>query len=137
MKLLGIDYGSKRIGIAISDPLGIAAHPITIIQRKSLKADMESINRLITENSVSKIVMGLPINMDGTEGSLTSEIKSFAQKITEATKLPVDFHDERLTSSQTERILVDEADVSRNKRKDIRDKVAASIMLQSYLDTHK
>ena len=137
MRLMGIDYGVKRIGIAVSDAMGYSAHPLTIIHRKSLAEDIEAIKLISDKNNVSKIVLGLPLNMDGSEGKLAQDVRSFAEKLTAGLKLPVEFFDERLSSLQTERILVEEADMSREKRKGVRDKIAASLFLQAYLDSHR
>jgi len=134
---MGIDYGVKRIGIAVSDAMGYSAHPLTIIHRKSLAEDIEAIKLISDKNNVSKIVLGLPLNMDGSEGKLAQDVRSFAEKLTAGLKLPVEFFDERLSSLQTERILVEEADMSREKRKGVRDKIAASLFLQAYLDSHR
>jgi len=137
MKLLGLDYGIKRLGIAVSDALGLSAHPLTIIQRKSLNEDIKAIKLIAEENNISKIIVGLPLNMDGTDGNLTGEVKAFGEKLKTVLNLPVEYYDERLSSLQTERILVEEADMSREKRKGVRDKIAASLFLQAYLDSHR
>ena len=130
---MGIDYGKKRIGIALSDPLGFAAHPFEVISRKTLKSDLARISAIAKENGVSLIVIGLPLNMDGTPGMLADEVNHFTEKVKMETTLPVELYDERMTTLQAERILVEEADASRDKRKKVRDKVAAALILQSYL----
>ena len=136
MRLLGIDFGVKRIGLALSDAMGYSAHPLIIIHRKSLAEDIRAIKLITDENQVSKIVLGLPLNMDGSEGKSAQDARSFAEKLTAGLNLPVELFDERLSSLQTERILVEEADMSRDKRKGVRDKIAASLFLQAYLDSH-
>ena len=136
MRLMGIDFGVKRIGIALSDALGYSAHPLTIIHRKSLAEDIKAIKLIADENQVSKIVLGLPLNMDGSEGKSAEDARAFAEKLKAGLNLPVELFDERLSSLQTERILVEEADMSRDKRKGVRDKIAASLFLQAYLDSH-
>jgi putative Holliday junction resolvase len=134
MRLLGIDFGVRRIGLALSDLLGITAQPLCTVERTNLKADIERIDGIAREQTVTKIVIGLPLNMDGTEGSLTGDVRSFAEKLGEKTGLPVEFYDERLTTMQAERFLVEEADISRAKRKGARDRIAASFILQSYME---
>ncbi|MHB9154724.1 MAG: Holliday junction resolvase RuvX [Endomicrobiales bacterium] len=135
-RIMAIDYGRKRIGIAVSDPLGITARPLEVLERKALKSDLDRIAFLVKEFEVSLIVIGLPLNMNGTPGILTEEVKGFAAHLTERTGLAVEFLDERLTTWQAERMLIEEADVPREKRKKLRDKVAASLILQAYLERH-
>lgn len=98
---------------------------------------MEKIKKILDENNIKKVIVGLPLNMDGSEGHLMEEVKGFAQKIKGEFNLPVEFFDERLSSLQTERILIEEADMSREKRKGVRDKIAAALFLQAYLDSHR
>ncbi|OGS17310.1 MAG: Holliday junction DNA helicase RuvA [Elusimicrobia bacterium RIFOXYA2_FULL_50_26] len=133
-RLLGIDYGHRRIGLALSDPLGITAQPLEVLERVSLKEDFARIAAIVAKYGVEKIVLGLPINMNGTESGLTSDVRRFAEELRESVALPVEFIDERLTTMQAERMLVEEADMSREKRKKVRDKLAASLILQSYMD---
>ncbi len=137
MKLMGIDYGTKRLGIAVSDPLGLSAHPVTIINRRNIGEDIKEIKRLAEENNIAKIILGLPLNMDGTEGKLTNEVKEFGERLKSILNMQIEYFDERLSSLQTERILVEEADMSREKRRGVRDKIAASLFLQAYLDCHR
>ncbi len=134
MRVLAIDYGTRRIGIAVSDALGITAQPLEIIERTNKIKDMERIAAIVGDKKVERIVIGLPINMDGEEGPNVAYIRKFAGEVEERFKLPVELYDERLTTMQAERMLVDEADMSREKRKGVKDKIAASILLQSYLE---
>lgn len=133
-RILGIDYGKVRIGIALSDVLGLTAQPLDVIERRSLEDDISKIKDLVDTYNVIKIVIGLPINMDGSKGDSYNEVVLFAEKIKERISIPIDFYDERLTTVRSERFLTEEADISREKRKGLRDKIAAAIMLQDYLD---
>ena len=135
-RILGIDFGQKRVGLAISDALGLTANPLSVFERKSSIEDMRYIQNIVESQQVSKIVIGLPLNMDGTPGMLTGEVENFAKKLAENLKIPVEFIDERLTTMQAERMLVEEADMSREKRKKVRDKIAASMILRTYLELH-
>lgn len=136
MRLLSLDYGTKRIGVAISDELLIVAQGIDSIYRKDLKTDLEAINKLVKEYDVSQIVCGLPINMDGTYSQKTNEAIAFMDDLAKVVSVPITKWDERLTSMQADRILL-EADMSRAKRRHLSDKVAAQLILQNYLDSRK
>lgn len=136
MRLLGLDIGTKRIGVAISDMLLITAQGLDTIERKDLKADMDRIKKLVEENSVTEIVAGLPLNMNGTYSEKTREVVAFIENIRSAVSVPVKTWDERLTSMQAERIML-ESDMSRQKRKKLSDKIAAQIILQSYMGSIK
>ena len=133
MKVLGIDYGTKRIGIAISDPLGIVA-----TGQPTLDADnaLEKIKKLIQEERISKIVLGYPKKMDGTLGPAAQAVEAFKQKLSEIIEIPITLWDERLTTAEATKRLI-EADVSRAKRKQLVDKTAATLILQGYLDSKK
>ncbi len=133
MRILGLDIGSKRIGVAISDGLGITAQGLETISSKGHKADIESINKLAVKNGASKIVVGVPLNMDGSDSEQTLKVKEFASQLSERVDARVELWDERMSTMAAERVLL-EADMSRGKRKKVIDKVAAVIILQSYLD---
>jgi len=133
-KILALDYGSKRIGVAVSDPLGMTAQPVTVINRKGKKKDVPEILGIIKEREVGKIVLGLPLNMNGSKGTLYDEVKKFGGLLEKASGLPVDYIDERLTTMQAEKVLLS-GDVSRSKRRKVIDKMAAVLILQNYLDT--
>lgn len=137
MKYIGIDYGHKRIGLAVSDVLGFMAMPLEIIERQSLQKDVSVIKNIVEKYAIESIVVGLPVNMDGSEGPLAEQARDFGEKLLEEIKIPVEYFDERLTTAQTERMLVEEADMSREKRKLVRDKIAATYMLQAYLDCNQ
>jgi len=133
-KILALDYGSKRIGVAVSDPLGITAQPVTVINRKGKKKDIPEILGIIKEREVGKIVVGLPLNMNGSKGTLYDDVKKFGALLESKSGLPVDYLDERLTTVQAEKVLLS-GDVSRSKRRKVIDKTAAVLILQNYLNT--
>ena len=134
MRILGLDVGRKRIGMAMSDPMAIVAQGVRSLEVKNEGDALTQISGFIKENSVGEAVVGLPLNMNGTEGPMTKEVRAFANKLKEKTGVPVKMWDERLTSLQVERQLVF-LDVSRAKRKKINDMLAAQIILQNYLDS--
>lgn len=136
MRILGLDVGTKRVGVAISDMLLITAQGLDTIERKDLKSDIGIIKKLVDENSVTEIVVGLPLNMSGTYSEKTKEVISFIDILKAEVAVPVRTWDERLTSLQAERIML-ESDMSRRKRKTLSDKIAAQIILQSYMGTIK
>ena len=133
MRKMALDYGEVRIGIAFSDLLNIIANGYETYTRRTLDKDLEYLSNLAKEREVDTIVMGLPINMDGTEGERALATREFADKLHETSGLPIVFLDERLTSVSAERLLI-EADVRRENRKKVIDKVSATIILQNYLD---
>ncbi|HEY8389834.1 MAG TPA: Holliday junction resolvase RuvX [Clostridia bacterium] len=136
MRTLGIDYGDKRIGLAISDELGIIANPLEVYYRKTLEEDFKHLEKIITEKKVNNIVIGLPINMDGTLGERAQLTKEFGEQLASRFNLPIIYVDERWTSIESERILI-ESNVRREKRKTLIDKMAAQNILQRYLDSPK
>lgn len=133
MRILGLDIGSKTIGVAISDPLGWTAQGITTIRRTKKEQDLEEIKKICKEYSVETIVIGLPKNMNGTIGESGERVLEFSERIKEATELKIEMWDERLTTVAAHKAML-EADLSRNKRKKIVDKIAAIYILQGYLD---
>ncbi|TVY00462.1 Holliday junction resolvase RuvX [Cohnella terricola] len=134
MRTMGLDYGERRIGVAMSDLFGWTAQGLEVIDRKVVTDPMARIAELIKEYEVGAIVVGLPKNMNGTIGPSGENCITFAESIKQTLDLPVRLWDERLTTVSAERTLL-EADVSRNKRKQVIDKMAAAILLQSYLDS--
>jgi len=134
MRVMGLDYGDKTIGVAISDELGLTAQALEVIRRTTIDKDMERLREIIAEYEVSEIVVGLPKNMDASIGPRGEKSVVFAGHLREAFGLPVHLWDERLTTVSAERTLL-EADVSRKKRKQIIDKLAASFILQSFMDS--
>lgn len=136
MRIMALDFGTKRIGIAMSDELLLTAQGLNSLERKTLKDDLEKISKLANGNNVEEIIVGLPLNMNGTYSAKTKEVVVFVDELSKAVTMPVKTWDERLTSMQAERILL-EADASRAKRRKVTDKLAAQIILQSYLDSRK
>jgi putative Holliday junction resolvase len=132
IRALAIDVGSVRLGLAISDPLGISAQPLSVLRRAGPKRDFEAIRRIVEEREIGVIVLGLPYNMDGSEGSAAEAARLFGQLLAPL-DLPIEFVDERLSTVMAESVLLS-ADLRRADRKEVRDKVAATIILQSWLD---
>ena len=132
MRALALDVGEKRIGVAMSDPLGITAQPVTTIHRKIRRDDIAQIVDIIKTNGVDTVVCGLPKNMDGSEGFQAEETRLFAQALKEASGMEVVFIDERLTTASARRTLI-EGGVRRDKRKGVIDKIAAVYILETYL----
>ena len=135
---IALDVGDVRIGVAVSDLLGIIANPRETYWRKKgdVEADIRYFCEYAKKEDADTFVLGLPKNMDGTEGDRAIVTREFGDLLHEASGLPVVYQDERLTTVSAERMLID-ADVRREKRKQVIDKVAATIILQSYLDSHK
>ena len=136
MRVMGLDVGSNTVGVAISDPLGFTAQGVEIIKinEEAKEFGFDRLGELVKEYQVDKFVVGLPKNMNNTEGPRVEASKAYGDKIKEIYNLPVDYQDERLTTVQAERMLVEQADVSRDKRKKVIDKLAAQLILQNYLD---
>jgi putative Holliday junction resolvase len=128
MRILGVDFGNKRTGLAISDETGAVAQPVGYVV-----GGADEVARVATERGASKIVVGLPRRLDGTSSEQTETTQRFIAALKRATAIPVESWDERLTTAQAERVLL-EGNVRRAKRKEKRDQLAATILLQSYLD---
>lgn len=138
MRILGLDYGSKTVGVAISDPFGWTAQGIETIHRKeenNLVKTIDRLNELIKKYNVEKIVLGLPKNMNNTEGERVEKTLVFKKRLEREFNLPVENWDERLSTIGAKRTLL-EADISRKKQKQVIDKMAAVFFLQGYLDCH-
>ncbi|MBT3194218.1 MAG: Holliday junction resolvase RuvX [Verrucomicrobia bacterium] len=133
MRTLGIDYGEKRVGVAISDPLGSIALGLCTLHIKGLKDAIAKVCEVCREKGVETIVVGLPLNMNGSAGPMAEKVEAFAARLGERTGLPIVMSDERLSSAMAERTLL-EADMSRGKRKGVIDKMAAQVILQGHLD---
>lgn len=131
---MGLDVGSKTVGIAISDELGLTAQPITTVRRTNKKADLDALQRLIDDHQVTHLIVGLPLNMNGSEGPRAGESRKLGDAIAGQSNLPAIYWDERLTSVAAEKALI-EADVSRKRRKEVIDQVAACLILQGWLDS--
>ncbi|BFH61259.1 Holliday junction resolvase RuvX [Paenibacillus azoreducens] len=134
MRIMGLDYGDRKIGVAVSDLLGWTAQGVEVVERRRDGSEMQRIAELTREYEVEEIVVGLPKNMNGSIGPRGEICIDFADKLKDMLKLPVHLWDERLTTVSAERTLI-EADVSRKKRKQVVDKMAASLILQNYLDS--
>jgi putative Holliday junction resolvase len=134
MRVLGLDIGEKRIGIAVSDELGYTAQGLQVLNRNSLEADLKVLQEIIKETDATEVVVGLPKNMDGSLGESAQKVLSFANKMEESITVPVILWDERWTTAEATRLLV-EADLSRTKRRKVVDKLAAVLILQGYLDS--
>ena len=134
-KKIGLDVGDVRIGIAVSDMLGMIANARESYTRKGLEKDLRYFTDLAKAENADAFVLGLPKNMDGTEGERGEVTREFGDKLHEFSGLPVVYMDERLSTVAAERMLI-QADVRRDKRKKVIDKVAACIILQNYLDSH-
>ena len=133
MRKMALNYGEVRIGIAFSDILNIIANGYESYTRKDLQTDLKYLTNLATTHEVDEIILGLPINMDGTEGERVVATREFGRQLGEYSNLPIKYIDERLTSVSAERLLI-EADVRRESRKKVIDKISATIILQNYLD---
>jgi putative Holliday junction resolvase len=129
---LGLDLGHVRIGVALSDTLGMTAQPLTVLQSEGTQKDIIAIGELVNEHEVSQVVVGLPINMDGTESKQTQKIREFSTKLSNRLNVPVFFIDERLTSRQAERMMT-ESGVTAKKQRGKVDQIAAALLLQSAL----
>jgi len=135
--IIGFDYGSKRLGVAVSDLLQNIATAYTIIHRETWHKDVINIKKIIQEKEVQAIVYGLPLQMNGEEGETAKEVRAFAEKLDKELHLPYMFWDERLSSSAMEKFFIKEIDMSRNKRKQKLDASAAAYILQGALDRLK
>ncbi len=132
-KLMGLDLGTKTIGVAISDGLRLTATPLETIRRAKFTADAERLLALIATHAVAGIVIGLPLNMDGSEGPRAQSTRAFVRNLCQRTDRPIAFWDERLSTAAVTRTLI-EADMSRQKRSQVVDKLAAAYILQGALD---
>jgi putative Holliday junction resolvase len=132
MRIAALDVGDARIGVAVSDELGITAQGIGVVRRVGGRRDLEALATLLAPYTPERLVVGLPLNMNGSEGPQATRVRAFATQVADHLKLPLEFWDERLTTVAAERSLL-EADLSRRRRKELVDKVAASLILQGYL----
>ena len=135
-RVLAVDYGEKRIGLAVSDELGITASPLMTLTRRSDDETVRQIAQLASKLRVAQIVVGLPRRTDAQEGEMERKVKAFAEKLRQKVSVPVVLFDERFTTRIAEQVLL-EADLSRRKRKQVRDRLAAVILLQSFLEAQR
>ena len=133
MRSLGLDIGDRRIGVALSDPEGILATPLTIINRTDDTTDVAAITDIIKRQKVERIVIGLPRSMNGSIGRQAEKVESFAQTLCDSTEVPVEFRDERLTTVSAQR-LMQSAGKKKSKKKARDDSIAAALILQGYLE---
>ncbi len=142
---MGLDVGDATVGVAVSDGMGMLAHPVETIRRTSVKETVARIIDLVVEREVERVVVGLPMNMNGTLGPQGEKTQAFAKQLEKKLKysdklkgksIPIEFWDERLTSKAADRTLI-EADMRRDKRKQVIDQLAAVYILQGYLDRHR
>ncbi|MBL8642436.1 MAG: Holliday junction resolvase RuvX [Rhodospirillaceae bacterium] len=133
--VLGLDLGTKTIGLAISDVGLMIASPLTTIARTKFTKDFAALEKVIAERQVGALVLGLPVEMDGTEGPRVQATRSFADEVLKRRDIPIAFWDERLSTAAVQRMLTDEADLSRKRRAEVVDKMAAAYILQGMLDS--
>ena len=134
MRVLAIDHGTKRIGLAISDELGVIANPLEFVPAEPFAGFIERLREIIREKQVELLLVGMPRNMDGSFGPAALKVQEFIAVLQSAVAIPIKSWDERLTSAQANRLLI-QGGVRRDKRKEKVDKMAAAILLQSYLDS--
>ena len=135
MRILGIDHGTRRIGLALSDPMEIIAQPLEYVPAEPAAAALERLCAIVKDQEVSRVVVGMPRNMDGSFGPAADQVREFVRVLREVMTVPVETWDERLTTAQAQRSLI-QAGVRRRARKEKVDRLAAAILLQSYLDAH-
>lgn len=136
MRIMGLDIGHKRIGVAMSDVTELIAQNLITLKRKDLSYDLKILKDLIEKKQVGLIIVGLPLNMNGSVSKKAHEILEFIEILKHKFELPIETYDERLSSKEAESILI-KGDVSRRKRKDKIDKIAAQLVLQNYLDSRE
>lgn len=138
MRLLGLDVGSKTVGVAESDPLGWTAQAVEIIpiDEEAGEFGLDRVAELVKSRQIAGFVIGLPKNMNNTEGPRVEASHHYGELLVEKFCLPIDFQDERLTTVEAHRMLVEQADISRRKQKKVIDELAATLILQNYLDRH-
>src|SRR5580692_8383278 len=134
MRILGIDHGTKRIGLAISDELGVIAQPLEFVLAEPFDKFLARLKEIIRAKEVELLLVGMPRNMDGSYGPAALKVQEFVAVLNETVGIPIKVWDERLTSAQANRFLI-QGNVRRDKRKEKVDKTAAAILLQSYLDS--
>ena len=131
--LLGLDVGDTRIGVALSDELGVAAHPLCTLTRKNRKVDLIAISDLVSIHKVECVVIGLPISLDGTIGTQAEKVQKFAKRLEHVIDIPIEFQDERFTTAEAEEIL-HELNKDAKAQKELIDEVSAVIILDAYLN---
>jgi putative Holliday junction resolvase len=132
-RILGLDVGARRIGVAISDPLGLTAQGLSTLERRNRRHDLNELRKLLHEHAVQEIVVGNPLRMSGDVGIQAEKMAGFAAQLHQAFSIPVHLWDERLTTAEAHRLL-DETGIRDSRRKQVIDKMAAVLILQSFLD---
>ena len=132
-RLLGLDVGDRRIGLALSDPLGLTAQPLSVVERKSWKRDIAAIMEAVGDNEIEAFVVGLPISMSGNDSEQADRVRHFCSHLERETKLAVHLQDERLSTAESERLLI-AAGTRRDRRRQSVDMTAATLILQSWMD---
>jgi putative holliday junction resolvase len=132
-RILGLDVGSKTIGMAVSDPLGITAQGLETIRRRNKRVDLERLAQIIQQYEISEIVVGYPLRLSGSEGTQAEKMRHFAEEVRQRFNLPVHLWDERLTSAEANRVLRD-SEMSIKRRSEVVDRLAAVLILQSWMD---
>ena len=135
-RILALDFGSRRIGLAVSDELGLTAQGLPTLHRSNKHNDLDHLRRLIRQYAVQEVVMGLPLRMSGDEGIQSDKVQAFAEELRRKFKLPVHLFDERLTSVEANRLLR-ETDMTSRRRAEVVDQMAAVLILQSFLEFRK
>jgi len=135
-RLIGLDFGSKTIGVAVSDTLGVSAHPVGEIRRTSAARDLDAVAGYVEEYEARGVVIGLPRNMNGTLGPAAEKVLAFVERLRSRLDVSVETWDERLTTAEAERVLI-EADLSRKRRREVIDRMAAVLILQGWLDRRR
>lgn len=133
-RFVGLDVGERRIGVAVSDPLGMTAQPHEVVERRGARVDILALMEKLQGFEIAGFVAGLPLEMSGNEGSQVERVRTFCERLEKTTGIPVAYQDERLTSVQSERLL-ESAGVRRERRRGLLDKMAAALILQAWLDS--
>ena len=136
MRILGIDYGRRRFGLSLSDETQSLASPLAPLRRETPDADLRAIAKIVSEHAVVEVVVGLPINMDGSQGEMCDEVGQFVSFLATRLRLAVHTFDERMTSMEAERVLI-QGNVTRKRRRELRDGLAAVLILQGFLDRRR
>ena len=135
-RLLGLDIGDRRIGVAMSDPLWLTAQPLTVLERRAPAEDVDAIRALVEAHGVARVIVGWPLTLRGEPGPQAKKVEAFVQELRGRLSIPIELLDERFTTLQGQRVLA-EAGVSRRTRKQAIDQIAAQLILQHFLDSHR
>lgn len=133
MRVLAIDYGVRRMGLAVSDPLGVTAQGLVTLEHSTSEGDLKKLSRLVMEHEVSRVIVGNPMHMNGSETAMSKKAVQFASRLRDRLTCPVELWDERLSTAQAE-VVLREMNVKRSTRRKSIDRMAATLLLQSYLD---